>query len=481
MRKPTKKEILSEYIKRKTKKGQTKESLARLRDPIFHKQNEVLSDRESRFKAINCTRRSGKSYTEAIDHMEICEEFPESRTVYAGLTLDSVTEIIWDVFKDLNKQGKYGCKFNETKKIIFHPNGSRTRLIGLDSSAREMRKVLGQKLRKFSIDEAGSITQDMMKLCYQMVMPALADLEPNSWLTLLGTCENIPNTFFEKVTNGSETGREWKVYKWTAYENPHMKRQWSNEIDAILKSNPLAAEASWFKTHYLNEWCSDDDLIIIKLDKDKRNYEKELPPNTKWFYVLGVDLGYNDATSFSVIAYTHDFPVAYVIKAFKETELDFTATAQRIKNLQRIFPFTKIVVDGANKQGVEEIKQRHQIPLVSAEKSDKATYLRLLRDDVLEAKLRLLEFETGELTTEWSALQWKDSTKEKEDDRCQNHLSDATLYAWRFCRHYLYTDPEPEDDPNSDEYMDKLEKLEAKRLDQEIEEENWYDNQRIAA
>lgn len=473
-REPTDNELLAEFYRRKKERVRVLQSLTRLRDPLFHKQNEVLSDRGNRFKAINCTRRSGKSFSEAIDHMEVCEEFPESRTVYAGLTGDSVAEIIWDVFKTLNRVGGYGCKFNETKHIIFHPNGSRTRLIGLDSSVKEMRKVLGQKLRKFSIDEAGSITQDMKKLCYQMVMPALTDLAPNSWLTILGTCENIPNTFFEKVTNGEERGRKWKVYKWTAYENPHMVKQWTAEIKDILKENPLVKDASWFKTHYLNEWCSDDELIIIKLDKDKRNYADILPQDKKWFYVLGVDLGFNDATAFSVIAYTYKHPEAFVIRTYKESELDFTGVAEHIRNLQRQYPFTKIIVDGANKQGVEEIKNRHHIPLEPAEKSDKATYLRLLRDDVIEARLKVLEFECGELITEWKALQWRDTDKEKEDDRCQNHLSDATLYAWRECRHYMYTPPEKKHDKDSDEFMEELEKKESKQLKKQLEEDEWW-------
>ena len=173
------------------------------RDPDFVKQNEVLDSRGSRWKALNCSRRSGKSHTEARDHIEICLEYPKSRTIYMGLTLDSVTEIIWDVFKELNEAHKLGLKFNNSKKIIFYPNGSRTRLFGLDASHRQMAKVLGQKLRKVSIDEAGSITVDLEEFCFQKLRPALSDLAPLSWLTLLGTCETIPNTY--------STYRDWET------------------------------------------------------------------------------------------------------------------------------------------------------------------------------------------------------------------------------------------------------------------------------
>ncbi len=441
-----------------------------MRDPLFNMQNIVLNDRANRYKAVNCTRRAGKSFTECLDSMEICEEYPKSRCVYAGLTLDSVTEICWDIFKDLNKKGKYGCKFNETKKIIFFPNGSRIRLVGLDVSAKQMRKILGQSLRKFSLDEAGSLTQDMRTLVYQMVKPALADLRPYSWFTLLGTCENIPNTFFEAVTEGIERDVPWKVYKWTAYDNPHMARQWKEEIDEAIENNPNVVNASWFKTHYLNQWCADDDLVIIPVTElEKVDFALRNPND--YDYVLGVDIGFNDANAFSVIACSKKEREAIVVHVEKEAELILSQVAERIKTLQRKYNIHKIVIDGANKQGLEEIRQRFHIPMVIAEKTGKATYLHLLRDDVVTKGVKLAEHGAGELYTEWQSLMWKDTNKQKEDDRCQNHASDATLYAWRYCYHYLWEAPEEEDDPNTDEYMDKLEEQEAMELEEQEEDD----------
>lgn len=463
--------ILREFYSRMERKKQM--PYYRLRANDFDKQNEVLDARKYRFKAINCTRRSGKSIGEAIDHMEICELYPGSRTLYLGITLDSVTEIIWDIFKELNKLGDYRCKFDETKKIIRHPNGSRTRLAGLDVSEKQMRKLLGQKLRKVSIDEAGSITQDMGRICYQMIMPALSDLRPQSWLSLLGTCENIPKTFFEEVTEGRERFVDWKVYKWTAYDNPYMRKQWTAEIDELMTNNPKVKDASWFKTHYLNMWCSDDDLIIIPW-KDYGQTVQELPPGFAWNYILGVDLGFNDASSFSVLAYSLDSPTAYVVSVSKKVELDLTGVAEQVKEIQRRFDIQKIIVDGANKQGVEEIKNRHRIQLTPAEKTDKATYLRLMQDDVITGHLQLKNEGCEELVGEWEALQWKNDDKEKEDGRCQNHASDATLYAWRECRHYTYDPEEERPNRSTDKYMERLEEKEAIEAE-ELESVPWWE------
>jgi len=447
-----------------------------IRTEGFKKQNEILDDKSSRFKALNATRRAAKSHTEAMDHIEICNMYPKSRTVYMGLTLDSVTEIIWDVFKEFNEKHNLGLKFNNTKKIIFYPNGSRTRLFGLDASARQLAKILGQKLRKVSIDEAGSITINLEEFCFQKVRPALIDLAPYSWLTLLGTCENIPNTYFQKVIEGKCINFDWKVHRWTAYDNPFMTKQWEAEIKDITEKNPKALETSAFKTHYLNQWCSDDDLLIIPASK--MSYIEKLPNLGKgkdWNFMLGVDLGYNDATAFTLLAFNYWHRAVVICMTFKSTEQDLTDVANTINKLKQDYNITHIVIDGANKQGVEEIKKRHNLPEIEiAEKQGKATYLRLLRDEVITEKIQFIKESTTDLQLEWQSLQWKDKMKLLEDPRCQNHLSDSTLYIWRMTysmRAEVVPEIPNESDPKFEEYLEN--KLEQEAVN-EIEDESEY-------
>ena len=302
-----------------------------------------------------------------------------------------------------------------------------------------------------------------------MIMPALTDNAPDSWLSVLGTCENIPGTFFEEITEGRERGRAWSIHKWTAYENPHMKRQWKAELSEMIGSNPDIIHASWFKTHYLNEWCADDDLLIIPA---KKLVKVKFVDDGTYNYVLAVDLGYNDANSFTVVAFSERTRRAVIVKSFKEAELDFTDVANKIKEIQRKYNIYKIRIDGANKQGVEEIKKRHHIPMEAAEKTDKAIYLRLIRDDVLTGTLVMDEDNCGELYSEWTQLMWKDSDRSKEDDRCQNHCSDSALYAWRECRHYLYSPPADIPSRDTDDYMTDLEMREGEKM--ELEEEDSF-------
>lgn len=386
-----------------------------------------------------------------------------------ALTLGSAREILWDVLKDLNEQAATGAVPNEARLDLTFPNKSKIKFAGADCSEKQMRKVLGQKYKKIAIDEAGSFTINMQRLVYQMCEPTLIDLQGQ--LILLGTCENIPLTFFEEVTSGKEKG--WSVHKWDTRDNPFMKEQWETQILKMIERNPNVVNTSWYKTHYLNEWCSDDNLLIIKLDSnscinvipDRKNYE----------YILGVDLGYNDASAFSVIAYHDHDKIAYVVESHKQSELDFTGVFREIKLLSVKYPFNKIKIDGANKQGVEELKKRFSLPLESAEKTDKAIFLRLLRDDIIEGNVKIVESRNNELITEWKQLQWDDEKKEHEDPRCQNHLSDSTLYAWREAKHYLATKEEKKPHKDTEEYIEQVwEKEEEKLRLKQLEEEEMY-------
>ena len=347
--------------------------------------------------------------------------------------------------------------------MITLENKSTIKLFGLDSSYKEMRKVLGSKYKTVKIDEAGSITQDLKKICYQMIMPALTDVSGR--LTLLGTAENIPKTFFEHVTSGKEKG--WSIHKWTAFDNPYIAEKWQEHINWIKENNPSFMLTSEYKTHYLNEWCADDSLLIVKTNDKTVCPRVDLANPT---YILGVDLGYNDASAFSLGMFSASSPKLYVAKSFKSREMDITDVANTIRSLMTQYPIAKIKIDGANKQGVEEMKKRHNLPLEAADKQDKATFLKLFADDITQNRVHYFEGECDTLIEEQNYLQWKDERKQDEDPRCDNHENDATLYMWREARNYLYTEQKKPDDINSDKYMDEF----AKRLTQLRKSQNDY-------
>lgn len=421
-------------------------------DPSFPAQFKAAQDK-SFLKAIQCTRRAGKSTGEGKETLQAAWDHPGSKHLYGALTLSSAKNIIWDSLLNELESKKIQHQVNSQTGSIKIANKSEIRLFGLDSSYKEMRKILGGKYKTVKIDEAGSITQDMKKIVYQMICPALTD--ESGRLTLLGTAENIPKTFFEAVTSGHEPG--WSIHKWTAFDNPYIKDKWQEHIDWIEKYNPKFKLTSEYKTHYLNEWCADDKLIIIRINENTIINSFEFSSPT---YILGVDIGFNDACAFTLVAFHKKSPDLYVVEAYKEPELDITDTANRVKEYLRKYPIAKVIMDGANKQGVEEIRNRHHIPIQKAEKQDKASFLKILADDVTRGRVKYFKGKCDSLVDEQESLQWEDETRQEEDERIPNDQNDSFLYAWREARNYLWKEDQKAEDINSNKYMDDY----AKRL-----------------
>ena len=111
-----------------------------------------------------------------------------------------------------------------------------------------------------------------------------------------------------------------------------------------------AARTRW-RSSYLGECVIDLDKLVYRFNPDRNSF-KDLPTfhARQWHYVLGVDLGYNDPTAFTLCAY-HDFDkTLYVFEAHKHARLHVAAVAERIRGFQARCGLDCIVIDGANKQ-----------------------------------------------------------------------------------------------------------------------------------
>lgn len=431
-------------------------------DANFPRQAQILRD-DSRFQWWLFTRRFGKSRTFAKKGCSVVANKPGSKTLYLALTLDSAKGILWDAVEQELQDNKVPYKGFEREGIFDLKNGSLFRMFGVDSNYKEMKKILGQGYDLVGLDESGSMTIDVEELIMQMILAALSDRQGS--LVMLGTAENIPNTFYQRVTNGLETSLPWSGHKGLTQESPYTGKQFQSDMDLILKNNPLAANTSWFRTHWLNEWCADDDLLIIRHGAIN---ETSIRPVGELFFCLGVDLGFNDASSFTVCAYSRTDPNLYVLESFKKSGMDFTDVATVIRGLQREYDLHQIIVDGSAKQGVEELRNRHGLPLTAAEKTDKSTFLRALNDDYKQGRVLVHADKCKQLIQEQSQLMWLKDT-EKEDPRCENHCNDSLLYAWRHCKNYMFTPEKTEWKPIQERMEDEFKKESKEMLNQESE------------
>lgn len=408
----------------------------------FKEQREVILD-PAPLKSIFCTRRAAKSYTGGLYLFKEAYENPGVSVLYIALTRDSAKKIMWkDVIKPINKLYNLKCKFNHTELTVTLPNGSIIYFLGVDADESEKDKLLGQKYKLVVIDEAASYTIDMRELVYQTLKPAVADYRGS--IVLMGTPGNITKSLFYDVTNGLEPG--WSRHQWDTFANPFMAKQWQAEIDSLKAGNPLVIETTWFQQMYLGLWKVDDAKLIYKYNPNKNVYSELPRQRTEYVYLLGVDLGYDpDPSAFVVVAYNDQDKTLYMVYTYKKIKMDITDVANKIKELQQIYGCHKVVIDGSNKQAVEEMQRRHDVILQAAEKTGKVDFIQLMNDDLVQGIIRVQAKACKELIDEWLGLIWNDrSIKKEEHPSCSNHLCDAALYIWRYCHNFMYRAPSKE-------------------------------------
>jgi len=416
-------------------------------DVSFPEQQAFLDD-PSPLRVVLCTRRSGKTYGGGLALLRAAFAHPGASCLYVALTRASAKRIAWkDVFKAIDREKRLGARFNETELSITLPNGSVIYLLGMDADEGEKEKALGQKFAAVVVDEAASYTIDLEELVLGVLKPAVADYRGQ--ISLIGTPGNLKRGLFYQLTEGQDPGAPgrwskigWSGHRWSARDNPHMRDKWAAEVEELTAANPRVVETPLFRQHYLGQWVVDDDARVYRFDAVRNGYRGELPvvrgPG-KWHHVVGLDLGFADSTAWVVAAYHDSDRRLFIVEALKADGLDVTDVAQRTRAVLGRYDVDRVVVDGANKQAVEELRRRHDLPLTTAEKVGKADFVDLMNGDFIAGNLRVHLDAAAVLVDEWGGLVWDERVQGRrvEHPACPNHCADAALYAWRHCYAYL--------------------------------------------
>jgi len=464
---------LKEYIRRMgLKPGRIDPNS--LIDDNFSAQRDFIRDRNPFFAGI-CTRRAGKSYGGATKLVVDGLETEGCNLGYLALTRMSAKAILWkDCLKVIDRKHGLKSRFNETElTCTLTQSNSTIYLAGADATDEEMEKFLGRKYRTVLIDEAASYRRDLRELVYSVLKPAVADYRGQ--IGLLGSPRSIKSGLFYDVTNGKEPG--WSIHKWTTFDNPHMAENWKEEIEDLKARFPGIEKTPSFRMNYLGEWAIDDSLRVYKFDHQK-NALNSLPTQQPE-YILGVDLGYSpDPTAFALCALYDTNPRKFVvIKSFKQTGMIISDVAETIKTFIRKYGPMRIIMDAADKQAVEEMRQKHQIPIISADKHGKAGVIEVMNSDWMTGSIQVYEPENADYIQELEDLVWDEREEKRiEDSGCANHLCDAVLYAWRKAFMHSFVETEKKINPHSIEAIEAWENQQDEIIERKKVEDS-YDEQ----
>lgn len=397
---------------------------------------------------------------------------------FLALTRASVERIIWAPLRKFDKQYNVGIKFNDSKLIATFPNDTPLYVSGADSDDLAER-LRGAPYSTIVIDEAASFRPSVLQTLAEVVIPpALADYRGS--LVIMGTPGAVPSGFFFDITTGGKPG--WAKHHWTILDNPHLPHA-AEELAEIQASNHWGDDHPILEREWRGRWVRDLGSLVYPYDR-ARNHIDRLPSYSgeSWRYILGIDFGFTNATACVVLAWHPHDRIVYVVESEARTGLTPSDAAEWVMQLRARYDFSRIVGDtgGLGKGYSEEMRRRFGIPVMPAQKADKRGYQELLGGDLTSGLIRVVGSKNAGLIEEWQTIQWKED-RSKEDDRFENHLADACLYAWRESKHYTAeipvsprTLPLSEDEIRQAIVKKEQEALERLRRPRNDDDDDWF-------
>lgn len=420
------------------------------------------------FSSALCTRRAGKSEGSKLEMLATALDIANANILYGTLTKNKAKSICWQpMLKLLSQLGLKRCergdlfsenadfKTDEPNMEIFFKNGSKIKLTGFDSSEREIDKVLGEPYDLVVLDEVQSFKGNVADLVYKRLHITVA--ERRGRIKMIGTPGDVRLGFFYDVNCTDKKQKfKWDLHKWSWKNNigvsDHettkgllMRDILQQELNEIIRINPDFVNTPEYHQEWMGEYFVDIDNLVYKFDPLKNVYTSEFDAESA---ILGVDLGWNDESAFTVFGWSEKSENLYELYSYKESKMDLDEVAMKVMQLKEQYPIFKVVIDSQNAQGIQTIENRYHIGFTSADKQGKFEHIRLMNTDLRRGRLKFQEH--SEWIQEASKLKKKTKAKEGEngkvieDPKAANHLCDSSLYAYLECRQYWYKEPEVE-------------------------------------
>lgn len=426
-----------------------------IQEYCFPEQLAFISDTEN-FTTAVCSRRSGKTIGCAADLVDTCLRRPGTVSLYITLSRAGAKKIIWPEIVEINRKFQLGGITNIADLSMTFPNRSVIYLSGAKDKS-EIEKFRGLALALCYVDEAQAFGKFIEELIDQVISKALYDY--NGRLRVIGTPPPIPTGYFHKICHSPE----WSHHKWSMLQNPWLLKKSGltpmQLIEKDLKRKGVDINDPGIRRECFGEWVTDSNALVFRYNKDLNDYV-ELPTvkgTGNWNYIIGIDLGFDDADAIAVLAYHDNLNAVFLVEEItreKQTISDLVTLIEA--KISRYNPHS-IVMDagGLGKKIVESISSRFSVGIKAAEKSRKFEYIELLNDALRTGKF--FARSDGKFAGDTQLVEW-DRDKSNGDrlvvsDRFHSDITDAVLYAFRESLHFLSQPELDKPRPGSVEYI----------------------------
>lgn len=384
--------------------------------------------------------------------------------LYITKTREIGKEILWRPLKDILRKVDIPFHANNSDLTINLTTVGSTIYFKSANDRESIEKLRGRHYKLVIVDEAQGIGEYLPELIMEVLLPSLGDLQ--GYLRMLGTPnESCSGYFMDCVSE-----RRYPLHKWTWKENKFFVGKALRENKELRNADDILQDA--LRTYHLpvdhpiiqREWFGNlvrsDDYSVYKY-REIINGKVCPPQNNRWRYVMGVDIGFEDASAIVVLGYPPDKKECYLVYEHKFTHANISTLAGHVQNAHKRFnPYYSVMDAGALGKSIQsELNSRFSFYLDAAEKTRKAEFIAIANDEMLMG--RVFIDPDSDLSAEMRRLVW-DETKfkkgvYKEQEGLDNHLCDAFLYAFRKAFHYLSQPDEVIPEIGTDAWIKKIE------------------------
>lgn len=404
-------------------------------DTKFPQQHAFVMD-QSRLLCAQTTVRAGKSTGLALKFFRAGHKYKNLMMPYIALTRGSAKDIMWPILHEVSERYAIPCDFTENDTTCtIRSTGSSIKLFGADMP-NFIPRLKGIKTPIAAVDEAQDFRAHIEDLIETILIARTSEYEDGQ-VVLTGTPGPIPKGYFYEASTGQRSG--FSVYNWSLFDNPYFPGA-RKFVDDLINLRQWKPDNPTLLREYYGRWVMDLDALLIKYDDKINNYASL--PIANWTYLLGIDLGFNDADALAVLAWSPTQPATYLVEEKITDKQGLTELVKQILELNETYKFAKMVIDegGLGKKLAEEIRRQHKIPVHPADKSRKMEAITFLND-----ALRTKRFfaKSNSRFAQDSYLVQIDKDKTTPDrtvvkDSFHSDIIDAALYAFKESPAYTY-------------------------------------------
>lgn len=430
---------------------------------LFDKQLKFVEDPRP-FKLAVCSRRAGKTVSCAAHLIDTALKTPEVICLYITLSRTNAKKLVWREMVKINNTHKLGGLEDQTELSIAFPNGSIIYLSGA-KDASEIEKFRGIPIKLVYIDECQSFREYIRDLIEDVLDAALMDYDGT--LCMIGTPSAIPAGYFAEcagvVPGKEDQANAWSTHHWTFFDNPYIAlksgKPHQHALDRVLKRRAVTIDDPSIQREFFGRWVHDTESLWIRYHSDKCDF-KHLPNDKprEWKYIMGIDLGFNDADAIAILAWAEDSPNTYLVDELVTPKQGLTELVEQVQALQRTYKCYKMVIDegGLGKKLAEEMRRRHKLPVQAADKARKQETVAFLNDAMRTGTFKA---KSDSKFAQDSRLVEIDRDKSRPDkiaisDKYHSDAIDATIYAFKESPAYSYQAPTKKLQPGTKEWAD---------------------------